>query len=192
MPSLAGWLGVAEKEGPAPPALAAAQVEDWLEGRLLQLALSGPADDLKNALLRRSLGCYVAAVPDLRRKKNRHGKKWPYTHSFPPGRLARREWRRRSTNCCPLANLVRHWRTTQLASPGELEGPAGATRTDFLVYGSQRVLWPIRHTTRLSLFCCTVASAVVTQAQTFTHCIFHSQASRREAKLCSPTGPNAM
>ena len=39
-------------------------------------------------------------------------------------------------------------------------------------------------TTRLSLFCCIAASAAVTQAQTFTHFIFHSQASRREANLC--------
>ena len=32
----------------------------WLEGLLLPLALAGPAGVLKNALLRRSLGCYVA------------------------------------------------------------------------------------------------------------------------------------
>ena len=35
-------------------------MEAWLEGLLLPLALAGPAGDLKNALLRRSLGCYVA------------------------------------------------------------------------------------------------------------------------------------
>ena len=59
---------------------------------------------LKNTLLRRHLGCYVAlpTVPDLRIRKNRHGKKWPYTPSYPPGllRLALRERHRRSTYCC--------------------------------------------------------------------------------------------
>ena len=40
--------------------LAAARVEAWLEGLLLRLALAGPAGYLKNALLRRRLGCYVA------------------------------------------------------------------------------------------------------------------------------------
>ena len=40
--------------------LASAQVEAWLEGLLLQLALAGPAGDLKNALVRRCLGCFVA------------------------------------------------------------------------------------------------------------------------------------
>ena len=34
--------------------------EAWLEGLLLRLALAEPAGDLKNALLRRRLGCYVA------------------------------------------------------------------------------------------------------------------------------------
>ena len=38
----------------------AAQAEAWLEGLLLLLALAGPASDLKNPLLRRWLGCYVA------------------------------------------------------------------------------------------------------------------------------------
>ena len=38
----------------------AAQAEAWLEGLLLLLALAGPASDLKNPLLRRCLGCYVA------------------------------------------------------------------------------------------------------------------------------------
>ena len=35
-------------------------MEAWLEGLLLLLALAGPAGDLKNALLRRRLGSYVA------------------------------------------------------------------------------------------------------------------------------------
>ena len=43
--------------------------------------LCGSAGYLKNALLRRCLGCYVADCV-------RHGKKWPYAHRFPPGRLA--------------------------------------------------------------------------------------------------------
>ena len=40
--------------------LAAARVEAQLEGLLLLLALAGPAGYLKNALLRRLLGCYAA------------------------------------------------------------------------------------------------------------------------------------
>ena len=39
---------------------AAARMEAWLEGLLLLLALAGPAGYLKNAPLRRRLGCYVA------------------------------------------------------------------------------------------------------------------------------------
>ena len=35
-------------------------MEAWLEGLLLLLALAGPAGYLKNAPLRRRLGCYVA------------------------------------------------------------------------------------------------------------------------------------
>ena len=35
---------------------------------------------------------------------------------------------------------------------------------------------------------CWTASSVVTQALTFNHSIFHSLASRREARLCSVTG----
>ena len=38
----------------------------------------------------------------------------------------------------PLALLVRQWRAAKLASPSELEGPARVTRTDYLVYCSQR------------------------------------------------------
>ena len=45
--------------------------------------------------------------------------------------------------------------------------------------------------TRLPLFSW-IASSVVTQTQTLTHSMFHSQASRREAKLCSITGPQAL
>ena len=60
--------GVAGRGGPEllllSSALAVAQVEAWLEGlfktMLLQLALTGPAVDLKNSLPRRRLGCYVA------------------------------------------------------------------------------------------------------------------------------------
>ena len=61
----AGWPGGGPgKEGPAllflSPPLAAAQVEAQLEGLLLLLALAGPAGYLKNALLRRRLGCCAA------------------------------------------------------------------------------------------------------------------------------------
>ena len=65
-PSLAGLRGVAGKEGPAVQfllsPLAAAQMEACLEGLLLRLAsgLAGPTGCLKNALLRRRPGCYVA------------------------------------------------------------------------------------------------------------------------------------
>ena len=39
---------------------ATARVEAWLQGLLLRLALAGPAGDVRNALLRRRLGWYVA------------------------------------------------------------------------------------------------------------------------------------
>ena len=68
-PYLAGWR-------PArlflSPPLAAARVEAWLEGLLLRLALAGPAGDLKNALLRRRLGCLLPTVPDPHRKKKKN------------------------------------------------------------------------------------------------------------------------
>ena len=68
----------------------AARVEAWLEGLLLLLALAGPAGDLKNALLRRRLGCYVADCAWLsQEKKNRHGKKWADTLRSPPGQPVR-------------------------------------------------------------------------------------------------------
>ena len=59
-----GWPGGAGKEGSArqflSSPLSAAQVEAWLEGLLQPLPLAGPAENLKNALLRRRLGCYGA------------------------------------------------------------------------------------------------------------------------------------
>ena len=74
-------------------------MEAWPEGLLLLLALAGPAGDLKNALLRRRLGCYVAesmqTVPDPHRKKKKKN-----TLCFPLGLLAHRELQRRSTHCC--------------------------------------------------------------------------------------------
>ena len=45
---------------PAPLATEFGPMEAWMEGLLLLLALAGPAGDPNNALLRRSLGCYVA------------------------------------------------------------------------------------------------------------------------------------
>ena len=72
-------------------------MEAWPEGLLLLLALAGPAGDLKNALLRRRLGCYVAesmqTVPDPHRKKKKKN-----TLCFPLGLLTCRE--RRCTHCC--------------------------------------------------------------------------------------------
>ena len=49
---------------------------------------------------------------------------------------------------------------------------------------------PLDTSTRLSLFGCTATSAVVTQTRTFTHSIFNSLASQREAKLFLVTGSN--
>ena len=72
--------------------LAAARVEAQLEGLLLLLALAGAAGYLKNALLRRRLGCYVVDCARPRRKERK--KAWkevalhPVTFHFPPGRLA--------------------------------------------------------------------------------------------------------
>ena len=49
-----------------------------------------------------SVAVSVAVLPTVpvAEEKIRHGKKWPYTLRFPPGRLARRELHRRSTYCC--------------------------------------------------------------------------------------------
>ena len=66
-PLLRAWPG-GDGEGaygqrvcvPAPLATDFEPIEAWLEELLLSLALAGPAGDLKNALLRRRLGCYVA------------------------------------------------------------------------------------------------------------------------------------
>ena len=85
-------------------------------------------------------------------------------------------------------------------APASALGPAGATLEDHLAFFARRARRPGRcradrlpglrclnghrasgldgpsdTTTRLGLFCCT-ASAVVTQAHTLTHSIFHSQA----------------
>ena len=95
---------------------------------LLWLALAGPAGDLKNAqaLLLHRLGCYVAVLCCrlcLFFEKEgllRYGKKWPDIHRFPPGRLAGRERHRRSTYCCPLAQLVRNQRPSWYETGGPL------------------------------------------------------------------------
>ena len=63
---------------------APAQVEAWLEGPLLLLALAGRASVLKNGVLRCRLGCYdviLQAVPDLRRRKNQA---WKEVATHPP------------------------------------------------------------------------------------------------------------
>ena len=36
-------------------------------------------------------GVMLPSVPDLRRRKNRHGKKWPYTHCLQPGQQEEQE-----------------------------------------------------------------------------------------------------
>ena len=174
----AGW-GVAGKEGPAPPALAAAQVEAWLEGRLLPLAPAGSACDLKN-----SLECCRLCLP-VRRKK----------------RQACREVALHSPLSAGPAGTAGAIKEEHLLLPS---GPAGKTLEDHLACFARRAQRPSRchadrlpglplsaglTTKRLSLFRCT-ASAVVSQAQAFTHSIFRSQASRREAKLCSIPTPS--
>ena len=74
--------------------LGPARVEAQLEGLLQRLALAGPAGFLVS-------GVMLPTVPDLaRKKKNRYGKKWPYTLRFLPGLPTRRERHRRSTYCC--------------------------------------------------------------------------------------------
>ena len=80
--------GGAGKEGPVrlflSSPLAAARVEAWLEGLLLLLALAGPAGDLKNALLRRRLGCLLPTVPDPHRKKKKKKQTWKEVARHPP------------------------------------------------------------------------------------------------------------
>ena len=108
--------GSAEKQGPArhflSSPLAAARVEAWLEGLLLPLALAGPTADLKNALLRRRLGCNVTTVSDIRRRKKQA---WEEVALHPPlsaepaglaWLLTRRERHRRSTYSCSGTPLL--------------------------------------------------------------------------------------
>ena len=87
----------------------------------------------------------------------------------------------------PLAQLVLHWRLSEelhnLLRPVSLRAqhvqrwqPTWSLVLSWLDNSSGT-------TTRLSLFCWT-AGSVITKTQTFTHSIFHSQASWREAKLC--------
>ena len=80
--------GGAGKEGPVrlflSSPLAAARVEAWLEGLLLLLALAGPAGDLKNALLRRRLGCLLPTVPDPHRKRKKKKQTWKEVARHPP------------------------------------------------------------------------------------------------------------
>ena len=83
----------AGKEGPAPPALAAAQV--WLRGTKSQ-ECSAP-------LMSLVLCCRLCLTLA---EETRHGKKWPSTHRFQPGWLARRELHRRSTCCCSGTHLL--------------------------------------------------------------------------------------
>ena len=66
-PSMACWPGSAGKEETA--ALAAAQVEAWLEGLLSPLALAGPAGDLKNALSVAVSGAMLPTVSDVSRSQ---------------------------------------------------------------------------------------------------------------------------
>ena len=80
---------------------------------LLQLALMGPAGECSTPLLSRLLCCRLCLTLAA---KTRHGKKWPDTHRFPPGRLARPERHGRSTCCCSglpllLDSIALHPRT---------------------------------------------------------------------------------
>ena len=52
--------GGAGKRAHAAVSITPLRVEAWMEGLLLRLALAGPAGYLKNALLRRRLGCCAA------------------------------------------------------------------------------------------------------------------------------------
>ena len=55
-------------------------------------------------------GVMLPTVPGLhRRKKSRHGKKWPNTLRSPPGQLAQREWHRRSTYCYSRTPQLLDW-----------------------------------------------------------------------------------
>ena len=93
-----------------------------------------------------------------------------------------------------------------------LSGPAGSTLDDHLACFSRRARRPSRchadklpgprlsagliaHQTPLPGFACSAAPRAQSSPkhrQTFTHSIFHSQASRHEAKLFSIAGPNTI
>ena len=233
-----------------------------------------PAGECSTQWLSRVLCCRLCLTFAT---KTRHGKKWPDTHRFPPGRLARPERHGRSTCCCsglpllldsialhprtcaclyiyglhmssdptspydlPVSGRLaggfaemRHWSyyTPQVMKlllrlftcvqpmgrdhlaclarpahwiswcdtggpPGELEGPAGAKRTDGP--GPRLSAGSMAHPTPLPGQPGSVCSAAPPaqpspeHGQAFTHSALHSPASRREARLCSVTGPNTI
>ena len=145
--------GMTGKDGPAPSALAAAQVEAWLEGRLLQLALAYSVAISTMLCSVPVSGIMLPTVPS----------QLPYTHRFPPARLARRERHRRSTYCCSVAQLVLE--AAGSGGPPSLLRPA-SSKAQQVPRG--QTIWssalsgldgPFDTTTRLSLFSCTASGA---------------------------------
>ena len=90
----------------------------------------------------------------------------------------------------PLAQLARHWSLLRPASLSAQPVPRGQTTW------STALSWldgPSDTTSRLSVLGCTAGAVVPKHTwHTFTHSIFHSLASRREAKICSVTGLNTI
>ena len=80
--------------------------------------------------------------------------------------------------------------------PGELEGPAGAKRTDGpgprLSAGSMARPTPLPGQPGSVSSAAPPAQSSPEHGQAFTHSALHSPASRREARLCSVTGPNTI
>ena len=84
-----------------------------------------------------------------------------------------------------LAQLLRHLRATELASPGELEGPAGGTRTDYLARGSERAKpCLVAHQTPLPVVLCSAQPLDQSSSPKHRHSVSLSlPASRRKVKL---------
>ena len=120
---LAGWLGGGGERGTRgdrrrPPW----QLLWWrfgLPGRTAAAAGSGGSCWRSQECCSLAVsGVMLPTVPDLRRKKTGIERSGPTLTAakFPPGhwQLGQREQHRRSTYCCPPAQLVRHWRTSLL------------------------------------------------------------------------------
>ena len=93
----AGWRWWGKRKAGRLGSCSRAQVEAWLEGCSWLWKVLSRSQDCSAPLLFEVLCCLLCLIFA---EKNRHGKKWPYTHCF----------QGRSTYFCSLGQLVLHWR----------------------------------------------------------------------------------